>query len=212
MVGTVGTRRRRGRFARLACSVVSATLLSIGLTGNSSAIADEPLSLVRGRLSDTEWTFLRAFIVDRYAGGDANGFADMFRGWYDIATRREAWSYIRRERLAAGHYDLDGDGTDELLVHTVLGCGTTGCPTYIFSKEAEGLRQVEDITAGSDGDHCIVRLRPDDMPILRTYRVAIWWTGSAYDWICLYDCSADQAARHPAMRAALAERDCSESK
>lgn len=212
MVGTVGKRRRRGRLGEFVARFIAAILLLVGLTAGASARADEPLPLTYGRLSDAEWAFLQAFIVERYAGGDANGFADMFRNWRGLATRREAWSYIRNERLATGHYDLDGDGTEELLVHTWLGCGNIGCPTYVFSREAEGLRQVENIIASSEEDHCIVKLGPDDPPILRTYAAGHWWTGTGYDWVCLYDCSPEESAHHPEMRAVLAERDCTESK
>jgi len=44
--------------------------------------------------------------------------------------------------------DLNGDGTNELIVHVVgrWVCGTGGCNTYIFTRDDKGPRLVTDVT------------------------------------------------------------------
>lgn len=44
--------------------------------------------------------------------------------------------------------DLDGDGTDEWIVHVVgpMACGTGGCPTLVFAPTATGYRLVTAIS------------------------------------------------------------------
>ena len=51
-------------------------------------------------------------------------------------------------RYLDGAVDLDGDGTNEVVVHVVGGgaCGTGGCPTLVYRKEGEGYRRVSTIS------------------------------------------------------------------
>lgn len=51
-------------------------------------------------------------------------------------------------RYLDGAVDLDGDGTNEIVVHVVGGgaCGTGGCPTLVYRKEGEGYRRVSTIS------------------------------------------------------------------
>jgi hypothetical protein len=170
----------------------------------AAARADELLLLQRGALTDEEWS---AFVPSVLAGFDEHDFAEILV-WHGFgATEAEAWRQYRTTRVASAHFDLDGDRTEELFIYLGHMCGSSGCPTFIMRKSDGIWTKVGQLTTGSEEGVCVSDLRPDGFPLVYTYAGAVWWTGTAYEWMCLAcEYPVPDNSRHDRLRSILSSR------
>ncbi len=165
--------------------VVGLALGSPGVTRGG----EERTPLLKAGVADEDWAFVRSYFAVRYMQLDEDLTAELFMSLAHVRTKEEAWSHIRKHVLASGYHDLDGDGTDELVVFLGHSCGTIGCQTQIFSRKDGGWEPVRvQLRADDDPDLCVSGSGPDGYPILYSGRDAVWWTGFAYEQACLVDC------------------------
>jgi hypothetical protein len=124
-----------------------------------SALAFERVArFQRNALSDVEWAVLRKLYLDD------DFVAVVMR---DDETEVDVLQGLRMVDVETARVDLDGDGTDELLVFLGRGwCGTAGCQTPVFENSPDGWRRLTVLQLGGDidlyGDYPVLRLHDTD--------------------------------------------------
>jgi len=150
--------------------------------------ADEwSLDLQPGRPPEDVW-----IAVER--GFDKDILEATLDEWVDRGeahTRKEAYAQLLRDRIYWGEADIDGDGTDEVLVW--LGfpfwCGSAGCQTLILAKQQDAWSEVWELWLVQPRlSLCYARHGPDGYPMIWSSWEAVWWTGTQYDGLCYIAC------------------------
>lgn len=187
--------------------------LALGFLGVTRA--DQRAPLLEAGVADKDWTFVRSYFAVRYMRLDEGLTAELFMSLANVPTKEEAWSHIRKRVLASGYHDLDGDGTDELVVFLGHSCGTIGCQTQIFSKRDGSWEPLAIRLRADDGrDLCLAERGPDGVPLIYSGRDAVWWTGRHYEQMCLFDCWEEPVTdgEREALRQTLRLAECGQGK
>jgi hypothetical protein len=109
----------------------------------------------------------------------------------EARTRVEAFAKLLRTYVYWGYFDLDGDGVNEMLVWPGIPgfCGTAGCPSFILKRDISEWRIIDGFYLEEPLQSlCYTRTGPDSYPMIRSERIAIWWSGNASSSICYRAC------------------------
>jgi hypothetical protein len=89
-----------------------------------------------------------------------------------------------------GYVDLDGDGTDEMLVYIDITayCGSFGCGTLALHRSDHGWTIGYGLNMTNPGDLCYQREGPNGRPLYRSTTSVVWWDGSHVRGVCYYAC------------------------
>jgi hypothetical protein len=177
-------------------------MLAISADGGFSASAAEismetPLALQRGMPPDGAW-----FVVERDLRWPSHTINNLVTDSLEDAlyrmiergearTRVEAFAELLRTYIYWGYFDLDGDGINEMLVWPGIPgfCGTAGCPSFILKRDRSGWRIIDGLYLEEPLQSlCYARHGPDSYPMIRSERIAIWWSGKASSSICYRAC------------------------
>ena len=110
------------------CKVFSGVLAAVLIT--AVVRAEEKIAFKKDGFSDAEWVGVREYFLAEHP------FLIKFVAEDQTAGKEQALDIIRRDILYVGRFDLNDDGSAELLVYVMHGyeCGSAGCNTIILEK------------------------------------------------------------------------------
>lgn len=127
----------RATIANFLRRLLFAAVLTGAFAGSATA---ELLVLKRDALSDADWADVKVFILKK------EPLLIEFISERERTNRTETLDIIRRLTIFTGKFDLNGDGTKELLVlitHSAL-CGSAGCTMLVYEMKTGHWSQIAD--------------------------------------------------------------------